>query len=175
MQSLNDTRQTKSARQTGQQNRPQESARSAGSRRPYCPSQRLCSTLRPISCFGDAVRQDQRENFAIEGSQGCKGYEPSGNVDHFGQTRRGKGCTDGCTATYTSLLQQCRSTSYATLATVDFTSNTSNHNVLVKLQTAWNLQQRLQGQCQENPPLNATGEQQAQAVSPVPGQCCCNI
>lgn len=33
------------------------------------------------------------------------------------------------------------------------------------MQTAWNLQHRLQGQCEENPPLNGTGEQQAQAVS----------
>lgn len=32
-------------------------------------------------------------------------------------------------------------------------------------ETAWNLQQRLQGQCQENPPLNTTGEQQAQALA----------
>ncbi|KAL0044791.1 hypothetical protein WJX82_009713 [Trebouxia sp. C0006] len=32
-------------------------------------------------------------------------------------------------------------------------------------ETAWNLQQRLQGQCQENPPLNTTGERQAQALA----------
>lgn len=32
-------------------------------------------------------------------------------------------------------------------------------------ETAWNLEHRLQGQCQENPPLNTTGEQQAQALA----------
>ncbi|KAL3133635.1 hypothetical protein ABBQ32_008150 [Trebouxia sp. C0010 RCD-2024] len=32
-------------------------------------------------------------------------------------------------------------------------------------ETAWNLQHRLQGQCEEDPPLNATGKQQAQALA----------
>lgn len=35
----------------------------------------------------------------------------------------------------------------------------------MKMQTDWNLEQRMQGQTTADPPLNATGLQQAQAVS----------